>query len=87
LHWELSEASFRNFILDPTRAALTIDNYNEGLLMKWATIKNWDFHCKLRWKALYVFHYTLEIDVNLKDVILDSGISIVSDRKTGSSLS
>ncbi len=50
--------------------------------MNWAELKQWNFHCKFRFNLL-LFHYSVALDVKMKDILLDNGLSFKADKQSG----
>ena len=79
----VNEIRATDFALDTTRGDFHIDQVNKGIMMVWPTLKTFNIHFKVDIKYLFLFHWYLKVDINLKDVLLDNGFSITADTKTG----
>jgi hypothetical protein len=76
LNAAITEITLNNFTIDTTRANFSIDKSKRGIMMNWAKLDTYNFHCKIRWSILFIFHYSLEVEINMQDIILDNGLSI-----------
>lgn len=83
LNVKITDISFKDFDIDPARASFDIDEKNHGMHLKWAKLNNYQFHCHVRFGILLFIAVNWDIDVYLKDVILDNGFTLTADPHTG----
>lgn len=75
LNVAIYDFSFKNFAIDTSRAKFEIDKDERGIMMNWAKLLNYDFHCKIS-VSLVLFHLYYDLDIHMKDIVLDNGLSI-----------
>jgi len=83
LNIQIKEISLTNFKVDPARAKFTIDKKNQGIMMNWAKLLTYDFHCKVYYNIFWPLSFSFNFDAKLRDVVLDNGLSITANCHTG----
>lgn len=51
--------------------------------MNWATLKNWDMHFECLYIVIWPIEYSFNVDIKMKDAVLDNGLSLQADPHTG----
>lgn len=69
--------------LDPARANFSIDKAHNGIKMNWAEVVQWDFHCHVRVGIVLFIAWSWNIDLKMREVLLDNGLSIAANDHTG----
>lgn len=81
--FQVKNIRVQNFQVDPARGKFTIDEKKNGVMMNWATLKNWDIHFECLYIVIWPIEYYFDVDIKLKDATLDNGLSLHADPHTG----
>lgn len=74
--FQIRNIGIQNFEIDTARAKFTIDDKQRGIMMNWATLKNFNIHFELWYILFWPIEYSFRIDLNFKDATLDNGLSL-----------
>lgn len=85
----LGFVQIRNINISPlkintTRAKFTIDEGKRGIMMNWAELIDFNIHFEPLAIMIWPIQYGFRVDIDLKNVILDNGLSLDANTRTGS---
>ncbi|CDW71462.1 UNKNOWN [Stylonychia lemnae] len=78
-----SEIELKDFQIDPARGKFKIDAKESGIKMNWAKLVNYQFHCHVKIPIWWFIQINWDIDIYLKNVTVDNGISLTSYAHSG----
>jgi hypothetical protein len=81
--FQINNIAVTDFQIDTARAKFTIDEKKDGVMMNWATLKNWRIHFECLYIVVWPIEYYFDVDIILKDAILDNGLSLKADPHSG----
>ncbi len=83
LNVHIKDIGLSGFEIDPARAKFEIDKSQKGIMLNWAKLVNYRFHSKFVFKLFWPLTFSFNIDLKMKDVLLDNGFSIKADNDKG----
>lgn len=83
LNVKFTDIHFKDFQIDPARANFTIDQGRHGVKLDWAKLVNYQFHCHVRFGIFFFIAVNWDLDVYLKNVLLNNGFTITGNPHTG----
>jgi hypothetical protein len=83
LNVEISKIGLTDFAINTDRANFDIDNQKRGFKITWPTLKTWNIHFHVRVNYLFIFHYSMDVDIKMRDILLDNGLSIKANEISG----